>query len=217
MDKIKVFLVEDDPVWLDCLSAYIEQERDMQLVGMTGSREEAIHLYASLEVDVVLMDVVLTENNLDGLDAAAELLAIKPTKVIMLTSLDEHEVIMEAFTVGAVNYITKVHFKEIPDAIRDAYRNRASIHADVAQILRSEFSRLKREELQKLLTPAEKEILQLIGENHTKNQITDLLHIAQNTIKKHVSRIVKKLGVRTGKEAARKARRRGLFDKEKPS
>lgn len=214
MDKINVFLVEDDHVWRDSLAAFIEQERDLQLVSMAGSREEAIHLFATLDVDVVLMDIVLTEKNLDGLDAVPELLAIKPVKVIMLTSLDDHEVIMDAFTVGAVNYIMKVHFKEIPNAIRAAHQNRASIHADAADILRSEFSRLKRDELQNVLTPAEKEILQLIGGGFTKNQITDLLKIAENTIKKHISHIVKKLGVRTGKEAVRKARRRGLFHRE---
>lgn len=214
MSRIKVFLVEDDPVWRDNLSAFIETERDLKLVGMAESREEAICLYAALDVDVVLMDLVLTDKNLDGLDTAAELLAIKPAKVIMLTSLDEHEAIMYSFMVGAVNYITKVHFKEIPDAVREAYQNQASIHSDAAELLRSEFSRLKREEMQHKLTPAEKGILQLVGEGHTKNQITDVLKIAENTIKKHISRIVKKLGVKTGKEAARKARRYGLFDRE---
>lgn len=213
MNRIKVFLVEDDPVWRDNLSAFIEQERDLQLVGTAGSREEAIQLYAVLDADVVLMDIVLSEKNLDGLDAAAELLAIQPAKVIMLTSLDEHEVIMEAFTVGAVNYITKLHFKEIPDVIRAAHRDRSAIHPDAAAILRLEFSRLKREELKTVLTSAEQGILQLIGEGRSKNQIMDLLKIADNTIKKHISRIVKKLGVRTGKEAARKAKRRGLFDR----
>lgn len=215
MDRIKVFLVEDDPVWRDSLSAYIEQERDLQLIGTASCKEEAIQLYALLDPDVVLMDIVLTDKDVDGLDAAAELLAIKPAKVIMLTSLDEEEVIMDAFIIGAVNYVTKAHFKEIPDAIRAAYQNRGSIHPDAAGILRSEFTRLKREELQKMLTPAEKEILQLIEQGHSKNQMTHLLNIALNTIKKHVSRIVKKLGVRTGKEAAKKARRRGLFDQEK--
>ena len=211
MGKINILLVEDDPVWRDCLVAYIENEQDFSLIGSAATKEDAIRIFSENDVDVVLMDILLTQNNYDGLDAVIELQAIKPVKVIMLTFLDENEVIMDAFAVGAINYIVKTHFKQIPDAVRAAYRDESSIHADAAKVIREEIGRMKSEEMRRMLTPAEKEILGLINEGHSKSQITGILRITQSTIKTHVRRIVKKFGVKTGKEAAKKAKRRGLF------
>ncbi|MFD2368789.1 response regulator [Brevibacillus sp. GCM10020057] len=212
MEAIKVLLVEDDPVWRKGLSDYLNKEPDITVTGEAQTREEAIRKFSPASVDVVLMDINLTENNLDGIETAMELIQLSPDcKIIMLTSLTTEDVIIESFSAGAVNYISKTSFKEIPDAIRAAHLRQSAIHPTAAAALRSEFLRLKNEENQKLLSPAEKEILQLIHQGQTQAQIEQSLHITKRTIKNHINRILKKMGVKTSKEAAAKARQKKLF------
>lgn len=212
MKTIAVFLVEDDPVWRKGLIDYLNKEPDIRVTGEAASKEEAIERLAQSAADVVLMDINLTDNNLDGIDTAISLLQDHPDcTIIMLTSLTDEDVIVESFSAGAVNYISKSSFKEIPDAIRAAHTRQSAIHPTAAQALRNEFLRLKNDEYQKLLSPAEKDILRLIHEGQTQTQIERSLHITKRTIKNHINRILKKMGVKSSKEAAAKARQRKLF------
>ncbi|MDF2680798.1 MAG: DNA-binding response regulator [Brevibacillus sp.] len=212
MEPIKVFLVEDDPVWRKGLVDYLNKEPEITVTGEAGTKEEAIEKYSPANVDVVLMDINLTENNLDGIDTALALIQLQPDcKIIMLTSLTAEDVIVESFSAGAVNYISKSSFKEIPDAIRAAHLRQSAIHPTAAAALRNEFLRLKNDENQKLLSPAEKEILHLIHQGQTQTQIEQSLHITKRTIKNHINRILKKMGVKSSKEAAAKASQKKLF------
>ncbi|WP_234410533.1 response regulator [Caldalkalibacillus mannanilyticus] len=212
MEKIRVMIVEDDPIWLGSLTDFINKEEDLIVVGTASTKEEALTIYKEAKPEVVLLDINLTENNLDGIDIALDLTHLNPsTKLIMLTSLTEQEVIVDAFSVGALNYINKIHFEEIPEAIRSAYRNQSSIHPSAASALRNEFHRLKKEEQQNILTPAEKDILRLVHKGNTQSQIAKQLFITQRTIKNHVNRILKKLGVSSSKDAAEKASKRDLL------
>ncbi|MBH0332956.1 regulator [Brevibacillus brevis] len=212
MNPIRVFLVEDDPVWRKGLIDFLNKEPDLSVVGEAGFKAEAIERFLSAKADVVLMDINLTENNLDGIETAIEFMALQAdSKIIMLTSLTDEAVIVESFSAGAVNYISKSSFKEIPDAIRAAHNSQSAIHPTAAAALRNEFLRLKNDENQKLLSPAERDILQLIHQGHTQTQIEQSLHITKRTIKNHINRILKKMGVKTSKEAAAKASQKKLF------
>ncbi|MED4751647.1 response regulator transcription factor [Brevibacillus choshinensis] len=212
MELIKVFLVEDDPVWRKGLVDYLNKEPEITVTGEAGTKEEAIEKYSPAQIDVVLMDINLTENNLDGIETALALIQLQPDcKIIMLTSLTAEDVIVESFSAGAVNYISKSSFKEIPDAIRAAHLRQSAIHSTAAAALRNEFLRLKNDENQKLLSPAEKEILHLIHQGQTQTQIEQSLHITKRTIKNHINRILKKMGVKSSKEAAAKASQKKLF------
>ncbi|NTU31353.1 response regulator transcription factor [Brevibacillus sp. HB1.1] len=212
MNPIRVFLVEDDPVWRKGLIDFLNKEPDLTVVGEAGFKAEAIERFLPAQADVVLMDINLTENNLDGIETAIEFMALQAdSKIIMLTSLTDEAVIVESFSAGAVNYISKSSFKEIPDAIRAAYNSQSAIHPTAAAALRNEFLRLKNDENQKLLSPAERDILQLIHQGQTQTQIEQSLHITKRTIKNHINRILKKMGVKTSKEAAAKASQKKLF------
>ncbi|WDV95216.1 response regulator [Brevibacillus parabrevis] len=212
MEAIKVFLVEDDPVWRKGLIDYLNKEPGLAVVGEAGTKAEAVERFLNAGADIVLMDINLTENNLDGIETAVELISLQADcKIIMLTSLTAEDVIVESFSAGAVNYISKSSFKEIPEAIRAAHNRQSAIHPTAAAALRNEFLRLKNEENQKLLSPAEKDILQLIHQGKTQTQIEQSLHITKRTIKNHINRILKKMGVKTSKEAASKASQKKLF------
>lgn len=214
---IRVVLVEDDPDWLRGLNSYLGKEPDIDIVGQASRGQEAVELLEKLEADVVLMDIMMADNP-EGLWAAAEIVRCSGARVIMLSSLDEKDTIFEAFQAGAVDYMVKSKFQEIPAAIRSAYANRSAIHPSVAEKMREEFRRLKRlerdvrvKELRNLLTPTELQVLDLIEKGHTQMQIADKFVVSIRTIKVHVGSILKKLGGKSSKEAAQKAKDMGIL------
>lgn len=212
METIKVMLVEDDPIWREHLTNYLSREEDLIMVGSAANREDAIHLARLSDANIVLMDLVLTGEGYDGIEAALDIQEIREVKVIMLTGVDEEEAIKHTFAAGAINYVTKTHYEDIPCAIRAAYHNMEYIHPDSAGVIRREFRRLWRDQQGKLLTPSEKEILKRIHLGKKQRMIHTELHTAESTVKKHVNSILKKLGVRSSRDAARKAKRLGMLD-----
>lgn len=190
MYKIKVFLVEDDPFWQSRLSQDLNAEAGIEVVGAASSREEAISVLRRTEADVVLLDINLTENHLDGLDAARDINRLSteshPIRIVMLTSIDEEDVILRSFQNGATNFITKSSCNDILHAIRDAYSGRSSIHPDAAPAL-------IREMQLNVLTPVEKEVYKLKEKGLSKNQISEKLYKSVNTIKTQLKSIKNKL------------------------
>ena len=139
MTQINVMLVEDDPVWEDCLSSFIEREQDLNVV--SAASKEAIRAYKENNVDVALVDVMLSPNECDGLDTALELKQLGLSNIIMLTALNDKEIILDAFDKGAVNYITKTSYRDIPRAVREAYSDHPGIHSDASAVLVAELKR----------------------------------------------------------------------------
>jgi len=205
-NPIRVLLVEDDPDWIKAITSFLNHEPDMLVVGAATGAEEALRLAGTLAFDVVLMDIHLTGSGRDGIYTALELHEIHPAKIIMLTSVIEETVMTQAFTAGAINYIEKTRYRDLPPAIRSAYHHPAAMEA-----LLKEFARLKREEQLKPLTPAEREVYELIEEGYTQADIERKLFKAESTLKNQVNKMLKKLGVKSSKEAVELVRRKGLF------
>lgn len=173
MEKIKLMIVEDDHVWMKCISEYVEKENDIIVVKQAYTKEEALKI-DSLNIDVVLMDLTLSkdDNDLGGLEVARQLYEKGLEKIIMLTSWDEPEIILESFDIGVINYVTKISYKDIPNAIREAYQGKVSLHADVSNVLINE---LKRERKVKGLTKVEREVYELREQGLNKRQIAQKL------------------------------------------
>ncbi|WP_079909133.1 response regulator transcription factor [Paenibacillus sp. 32352] len=217
MSRIRLVIVEDDQDWLRGLTSYLKKEEDIEVIGSASSGQEAVELLEQVEADVVLMDIMMSDNP-DGIWAAAEIVQCTSSRVIMLTSMEEKEFIFEAFKAGAVDYMVKSNFTEIPQAIRNAYANRSAIHPSAAAQMREEFRRLKKlehevrvKELRNLLTPTEIQVLDLIEKGHTQTQIADKFVVSIRTIKVHVGNILRKLGGKSSKEAAQKAKDMGIL------
>jgi DNA-binding NarL/FixJ family response regulator len=206
MSHIKVVLVEDDPDWIKAMTLFLNKEEDILIVGAATGSAEAIQLARTIPFDVVLMDIQLSGSQLDGIHTAIEMHDIHPAKIIMLSSLNDEDVMTQSFTAGAVNYIEKSNFKELPHAIRNAFHHPLAMEA-----LLKEFSRLKREEQLKELTSAEREVFELIEEGYTQPEIEKKLYKAESTLKNQVNKMLKKLGVKSSKEAVKKVKRKGLF------
>ncbi|MED4599689.1 response regulator transcription factor [Paenibacillus validus] len=210
--RIQVLLVDSDPVWQQRLTALIDAEPDMSISHIATNKESAIRASMQLDLDVMIHDPVLHSSQQDGLDTIAEVLKIKSLPIIILTSLYQPEIIVDAMLAGAINYITKINYVDVASAVREAYQGQSSLHADVASIIRNEIGLVKRRELHRMLTPTEKEILQLIGWGYTQPVVRELLGITSNTMKTHVRNIIRKFDVSSIREAAEKAKRRGLYD-----
>jgi NarL family two-component system response regulator LiaR len=206
VNSIRVLIVEDDPDWIKAITSFLNREPDMLVVGAATTTDEALRLAGTLSFDVVLMDIQLNGSGHDGIYTAMELHDIHPAKIIMLTSLTDETVMTRSFTAGAVNFIEKTRYKDLPAAIRTAHRHPAAMNA-----LLKEFARLKREEQLGALTPAEREVYELIEEGYTQSEIERKLYKAESTLKNQVNKMLKKLGVRSSKEAVELVRKKGLF------
>ncbi|WP_167348626.1 response regulator transcription factor [Paenibacillus peoriae] len=212
MEFISVLHVETDSVWRDLICKYVKQQPDMKYVASIATEQEAIHFAEQYKVDVIVMDVTLTSSQYDGLDAVREILMRKHVSIIILSSVDNLEVIADSFSVGAVNYIMKKNYTDLAAAIRDAYHNRVAIHPDAASVLCDEFRKLRLEELERSLTRTERQVIVYLHEGYSKSKISEVLHVEPETIKTHVKHILTKLDVGSCKDAVKVARRRGLFD-----
>ncbi|QTH44639.1 response regulator transcription factor [Cohnella sp. LGH] len=219
MDAIKVGIVEDDKDWLRSLRAYLEKQPDIEVVFASDDKVATREALASgrLEVDVVLMDIML-HGEPEGVQLAEEVTAATGARVVMLTSMEEKELIFRSFQAGAIDYQIKSDFEALPNAVRAAARREAPISPAAAERMREEFRRLKqlerefeKKKLQDMITPSELELLKLIDKGYTQTEIANRLVLSIRTIKNHVNHILKKLGSKGSKEAAREAKEKGLF------
>ncbi|WP_025691511.1 response regulator [Paenibacillus zanthoxyli] len=207
MDKIRVLLIEDDADWKKIIEILLCNEKDMILVGYATTKEEAIRLASTLQIDVFLIDINLTDNNLDGIYTALELKESgRDWKMIMLTSMNEEEVIQKSFVAGASNYVLKKSVSEIPNMIRKIHYDQSPLEALV-----KDYCRLKQEEQLKELTPAEREIYELVEQGLTRSEMEKKLIKTESTIKNQIKNILRKLSVSNTKEAVKKAKSGGLI------
>lgn len=208
--RIRIMLVEDDSDWLIAMTNFLEKEKDFEIVFKADNRECAIEQAHKLEFDVVLMDISLSGNKKDGIFAALEILQIKKdVKIIMLSSLKEIEIMRDSFVAGAVNYISKDDYIKIPEAIRTAVSNKSPY-----DIVLDEFRQLT-EEYQFInygITPAEKEILNLVEKGYTQSEISIELFKSERTIKNQINSMLKKLQVSSCKEALEKIKTKGITE-----
>ncbi|MGC5328054.1 response regulator transcription factor [Brevibacillus sp. SYSU BS000544] len=187
---IKVMIIEDDPFWQARLSEDLCLEEDIEVLGVAANGKEAHSQLAGKQADVILVDINLTENHLDGLDVARELSRMtthsRKPQIIMLTSIDDEDVIVRSFQSGAINFLSKSSYSDILQAIRDAYTGKFSIHSDAA-------STIVREMQLTVLSQSEKEVYKLKNKGLSKTQISEKLHKSVNTIKTQLKNIKKKL------------------------
>ncbi|MDA1567871.1 response regulator transcription factor [Bacillus cereus] len=191
MQQIKVMLVEDDAVWMKCLKNYIEKEEDILIVRQAYTEEEALQGNIE-EIDIILLDITLSpeDSHLNGLEVAKKLTAKGFNKIIISTSWDEKEIILEAFDNGAINYVTKQSYKDIPKVIREAFYDKNCLHSDVSAVL---VDALKIERKARVLTPSEREVFYLKESGLSKTEIAKKLFKSAETIKKQLQKIYSKI------------------------
>ncbi|MNE04578.1 Oxygen regulatory protein NreC [compost metagenome] len=198
---IKVLIVEDDPLISKRYQMILSKDEQIECVGRASSGYEGTMLAALNKPDVILMDVEL-EDKQAGLRATAEILTYMPeVKVVMLTVCETDDTVFRAFELGAKNYLLKnMPAEAILQAVKDAYYDRSSLHANIAGKITREFKRIKTTEDSLLhnfyvftqLTPTELEVLELLMKEYTRQEICELRHVEHSTLKSQINSILKK-------------------------
>ncbi len=198
---LRLLLVDDHEIVREGLRTLLEQEEDLEVVGEAEDGEAAVRMAAERHPDVVLMDVMMP--GMGGIEATRRLLALPapphPPRILMLTSLAEEAAIREAVAAGAMGYLMKdVSRAELVRAVRDAARDRPTLHPEAQRIL------MKRPEKSPLddLTPRERSVLDLVAEGKSNRQIANRLGLTEGTVKGYVSILLDKLGVQDRTQAA---------------
>ena len=206
MNKIRTMLVEDDTAWVTAIEDYLMAKDDIYLEATANDRESAIKTATMIHPDVIVMDINLSGNKCDGIYAAAEIIAEIDTKILMLTCLSEEEIVLNSFTAGAINFLSKENYMYLADAIRSAKAGNSPY-----EVLLKEYSRLKKEEQLKPLTESEKRVFHLLETGYSRSEIEKELFKSENTVKTQVKSILKKMGVSRVTQAIKKVRQKGLI------
>lgn len=213
---IRVVLVDDQTMIRQGLGYVISMQSDMEVVGEASDGVEAVELIGLLTPDVVLMDVQMP--NKSGIEATREIMQQHPrTKVLILTTFDNHNYVVDGIRAGAVGYMLKdSDSQEMLDLIRRAHQGEAMFHTVTAAKALAEALQGQRETtdattassiLLDELTDRELDVLQQIANGYRNDQIAQNLFISEGTVKTHVHRILQKMGVEDRTQAVAKALR----------
>ncbi|RMG92677.1 MAG: DNA-binding response regulator [Chloroflexi bacterium] len=205
MSLLKIMLVDDHEVVRLGLKSLLERHPKYTVVAEAASEAEAIEKALAFKPNIILMDIRLAGGS--GVVATEKIMAQLPdTKVIMLTSFAEDEMLFAAIRAGAAGYVLKqVGSDELIRAIEAAARGEATLDPSLTQRVFSEIRRsIQKEEASAFeeLTPQEMQVLALIAEGKTNREIAGTLFLSEGTVRNYVSSILSKLGVSNRAEAA---------------
>lgn len=220
LDKpITVLLVDDHEVVRNGMRTFLESLPAFTVIGEAASGQEALDIVKDHIPDVVLMDLVMP--GMDGVEATRRVRCISPrTHVVVLTSYHEDEYIFPALRAGAISYILKdSRMEEVAEAIRLAAQGEAIVHPRVAARVLRELSGIRGEEVNPFteLTDREMDVLKLIADGMSNNEISETLVLSEYTIKGYVSNILSKLHLADRTQAAVYAWRQGIVRRDSKS
>ena len=201
MNVTRLLIVDDDPLVRSALTFMLGGQPDLEVVGEAGDGREGVTRAAELKPDVVLMDIRMPR--LNGLDATRRLLASDdPPRVIVLTTFDADEYVVEALAAGADGFLLKdTPPPEILEAIRrvadgDPMLSPSVTRSLIKQVAPTDRSRTSRaQERLEGLTDRERDVALAVGRGLSNAEIAGELYLSVPTVKAHVSRLFEKLGV----------------------
>jgi len=192
---IKVLLVDDHEMVRLGVSAYLSVQEDIEVIAQAENGKIGVEKALELKPDIILMDLVMPV--MDGIEATKEILSKwKEAKIIIVTSFIDDEKVYPAITAGAKSYLLKTSSaSEIAQAIRDTYRGEGVFEKEVSEKLEHRHEVEEEFRLFEELTSREKEVLLLIAQGKSNQEIADECFITLKTVKTHVSNILSKLQV----------------------
>lgn len=192
---IKVLLVDDHEMVRLGVSAYLSVQEDIEVIAQAENGKIGVEKALELKPDIILMDLVMPV--MDGIEATKEILSKwKEAKIIIVTSFIDDEKVYPAISAGAKSYLLKTSSaSEIAQAIRDTYRGEGVFEKEVSEKLEYRHEVEEEFRLYEELTSREKEVLLLIAQGKSNQEIADECFITLKTVKTHVSNILSKLQV----------------------
>ncbi|WP_407891325.1 response regulator [Lacticaseibacillus sp. N501-2] len=207
---IKVLLVDDHEMVRLGVSTYLGVMPDIEVVGQATDGQEGLDQALALRPDVILMDLVMP--HMDGIEATQKILKAWPqARIIILTSFIDDEKVYPAIEAGAASYILKTATaEEIANAIRQTAKGESVLEPQVTTKMMNRLTQKSQPALYDDLTNREREVLQLIAQGKSNQEIATELFITLKTVKTHVSNILAKLEVEDRTQAAIYAFKHGL-------
>ena len=210
----RILIADDHTIVRSGLKRVLDAKPDLEVVAEAEDGAEAVEKALKEDVHLAILDVSMPR--MTGIQAAAELHKRKPElKTLMLSMHDSEQFLFEALKAGASGYVLKSGADtDIVDAVRAAMRGDSYLYPSaVTSLVRDYIERGgSGEEEFDVLTPRELEVLKLIAEAYTSQQIADALFISIKTVDRHRQNILEKLGMRDRVELTRYAIRRGLVE-----
>jgi DNA-binding NarL/FixJ family response regulator len=206
---IRVLLVDDQTLVRQGVKSLLSLAQSIEVIGEASDGQHAIELIPVLKPDVVLMDMRMpVKSGLEAIQELAALNALPPT--IILTTFDDDDLVLAGIKAGAKGYLLKdVSLEQLVEAIEVVSRGGTLVQPGMTQRLLSGLEGLNNQfvslDRPDPLTERETEILRLMAGGFSNKEIANSLHVAEGTIKNHVSNILSKLGVRDRTRAVLKA------------
>lgn len=216
MKNIKLLLVDDQELIRESLAYVINTDEDIEVVGLAADGKEAVMLCESLQPTIVLMDIQMP--NLNGIEATKIIKQRWPNiKVMILTTFQEIEHVVEALSIGAEGYLLKaIHPKDLISGIKHIHQEGTLLSQNLAKALVAQVNRSMQPNDNKIkpnygLTEREAQILQCLANGLSNKQISERLYLSEGTVKNYISSIYHKLDVKDRLQAALKAKEEGII------
>jgi len=211
----RLLLADDHVMVRRGLRLVLDAEPDLDVVAEASDGLEALELVRRVEIDLAVLDVSMPRST--GLQATRELLALRPgLRVLMLSMHDNEQYLFEALKAGASGYVLKTAAdRDLVEACRAALRGEPFLYPSaIAALVRDFLVRAREGDVAPTdpLTPRELQVLKLVAEAHTSEQIAEALTISRKTVERHRENLMGKLGMRDRVELTRYAIRRGLVE-----
>jgi len=200
---VKVFLLDDHEIVRRGIRELIELEPDIEVVGESGSAQEATRRIPALRPHVALLDARLPDGS--GLDVCRDIRSVDPEiQGLILTSFNDEDALATAILAGAAGYLLKdIRGPDLVDALRRVAAGERLIDPDVAQRVRRRWEEDRGGDPRlRTLTPQERRILEHVAEGLTNRQIGEVMFLAEKTVKNYITAVLAKLGMERRTQAA---------------
>ena len=211
MAKIRVLVVDDHAILRDGIRALLALHDDIEVVGEATEGRDAIDKVCQFLPDVVLMDIAMPL--MDGIEATRRIHKENPkVKVLILTQHDNREYMLSSVKAGADGCISKrAVASELVSAIRVVHQGDSYLYPSVATVVLKDYLQQSEQDSYERLTNREREVLKLVAEGHTSQEIADLLCVSVKTVLGHRTKIMEKLDIHNRTELVKYAIRKGLI------
>jgi DNA-binding NarL/FixJ family response regulator len=212
---IRVIIADDHHLVRRGIRALLDKTNDIEVVGEASTGQEAIELVRELEPHIVVMDISMPR--MDGTQASEQILAMNlPVEVVILSMHSDSIVAQQLLREGVKGYLLKNSIAdELPMAIRAASKGQVYLSPAISDAVLNTLMMPQEGEIPEspaeLLTPREREVLQLIAEGHTNNAIAEILTISVKTVEKHRANLMSKLDVHDLPTLMRRSIKHGLI------
>jgi DNA-binding NarL/FixJ family response regulator len=211
---IQLLIAEDHSMVRAGIRALLERNKDLKIIGEAANGQEAVEMAAELSPQVLLMDIMMPR--LNGIQAAERICQLKLSVHVLLFSMyADAGLVRQALQSGALGYVLKTSVgEELVQAVRAVAQGHMYLSKPISSIMMENAPLMQGSSANPLdtLSPREKEILQLIAEEHTSAEIAGMLFISEKTVEKHRASLLEKLSVHNLAGLVRFAIRSGLVD-----